>query len=152
MLEAMRAVGFKIYGSRWVRQFGPAEQTGRSWPSDRRSTAGMRRASFFFREYRGGVGARRTAAEHAGGATGRWDSVGLGRNGARETWQTYWFGRHHRRSNGNWPATRGGGETVGLHRDGGSSGWCRQGTSLGARGRYGEGFPSVKMTERRLPR
>ncbi len=42
-----------------VGQFGPAERTGRSWPSDRRSTAGMRRASLFFREYRGGVDARR---------------------------------------------------------------------------------------------
>src|SRR6266511_1037155 len=41
---------------------------------------------------------------------------------------------------------------VGLRRDGGSSGWGRRGTSLGAQGRYGECFPSVKLTGGRLPR
>src|SRR5438132_13103904 len=41
---------------------------------------------------------------------------------------------------------------VGLRRDGGSSGWGRRGTSLGAQGRYGECFPSVKLTGGGLPR
>src|SRR5438105_9307464 len=86
MLEAMRAIGFKIYGGDASGIF----LLPGVWRKGRRSA---------------------TAAEHAGGAIGRWDSVGLGRNGARETGQTYWFGRHHRRSNGKWPATRGGGET-----------------------------------------
>ena len=45
-----------------------------------------------------------------------------------------------------------GGVFAGLRRDGGSCGRGRRGTSLGAQGRYGEYFPSVKMTGRRLPR
>ena len=66
----------------------------------RRSTAGMRRASFFFREYGGGVGARRTAAEHTGSATGRFNSIGVGQNRTRLARRTYWSGRLGRGNDG----------------------------------------------------
>ena len=52
-------VRLEIDGSGLNGEFGPGEQIGRFEPSDRRSTAGMRRASFFFREYQGGVDAWR---------------------------------------------------------------------------------------------
>ena len=93
-----------------------------------------------------------TAAGHAGGATGRFKSIGAGQNRTRLARRTYWSGWLGRGSNGNWPAMRGGG---GTRRS--SSRWRlqwtgRRDTSLGAQGRYGECFPSVKMTGRRLPR
>src|SRR5438128_3673195 len=102
-------VGLKIYGPG-----GPASSDwpngqavpGRPIGDERRRVSGLSLLP--------GVSGRgrrsATAVGHAGCATGRFKSIGVGQNRTRRARWTYWSRWLGRGSNGNWPATRGGGE------------------------------------------
>src|SRR6266540_1741066 len=114
---------------------------------------GMRRVSLFFREYRGGVDARRRRRDTPAARPADWTRSALGQTGQGSCGESKGMVGGGWRSLEKALVTRNrGGVFAGLEEDGCSGGWGRRGTSLGAQGRYGECFPAVKLTGGRLPR